>query len=903
MLHKNGKKVISGLLGSCLMLQLATLPSLAQAPQPQNAQDGVLLDATAQWKYLDNNTDPAGTAGTDGYDIHSWTAADFDDSSWKTAAGPFGSKRGGADLGGGFVASTVLEGCDGKNDYTTYFFRTTFTLDSLDGVTKLEGALQHDDGAIVYINGQQVASYDVGDLTGTNNMEYAGVSAGDPQTQTFTVTDLSMLQEGENTIAVEVHNDRQTSSDIWFNFTQLSTSQEPVEQNFTDVLLSVGADNTQMNATWYATQEEAGYVLVAKESELVDGAMPEGAAQFAATSTPANDSGKWSNQVTITGLEPGTTYAYQLVTGNITAPVATFTTATNGAFSFAFAGDPQIGASGNAASDTEGWGKTLGLIADSTQFDGVDFLLSAGDQVNTASNEEQYNGYLDHDELLSLPVATVVGNHDSSSNAYDQHFNVPNESQLGVTNAGGDYWFVYNNTLFMVLNSNSMSTAEHKAFMEQAIAQAGDVDWKVVTFHHSVYSVASHAVDGDILQRREALVPVFDQLDIDVVLMGHDHVYVRTYMMDGLTPITQSDKYTDTNGDGIPESVTNPDGILYVTANSASGSKFYTIQNTKYEYSAVQNQERVPNISRVDVSEDAFTITTYRTSDMSVVDTFTINHTAPAAANKGLLEYAYHYALEQDTTNLIPAVEEKFQAAMDNAKAVLDDANATQAEVDAAFDQLVEAVHMLSFTRGDKTMLELLIARADGMVVDADKYVEANWQQLVDALARAKDVYADENAMDGDIQPVVDELLAAILAQRFKADKSILEGLIAEAEGVDLTGYTAESVATFRSALAQAQAVLADESLTEDDQQTVDAAVEALTAAVEGLTAQGEAQPSQTPEVSQKPETTDQPQATQKPENSVPQTGDHAQLGLMLSILVLSAAGMAAVVTLRKRRG
>ena len=28
-----------------------------------------------------------------------------------------------------------------KNDYTTYFFRTTFTLDSLDGVTKLEGAL------------------------------------------------------------------------------------------------------------------------------------------------------------------------------------------------------------------------------------------------------------------------------------------------------------------------------------------------------------------------------------------------------------------------------------------------------------------------------------------------------------------------------------------------------------------------------------------------------------------------------------------------------------------------------------------------------------------------------------------------------------------------------------------
>ena len=676
--------------------------------------------------------------------------------------------------------------------------------------------------------------------------------------------------------------------------------------SFTDVLLSVGANNTQMNATWYAAQEGAGYVLVAKQSQLVDGAMPENAAKFDATSTPANESGKWSNQATITGLEPGTVYAYQLVNGEEKSDVATFTTATNGAFSFAFAGDPQIGASGNADSDTQGWDKTLGIIADSTQFDGVDFLLSAGDQVNTANNEDQYNGYLDHDELLSLPVATVVGNHDSSSNAYDQHFNVPNESELGVTNAGGDYWFVYNNTLFLALNSNSMSTAEHKAFMEQAIAEAGDVDWKVVTFHHSVYSVASHAVDGDILQRREALVPVFEDLDIDVVLMGHDHVYVRTYMMDGLTPITASDKYTDQDGDGIPESVTNPDGILYVTANSASGSKFYTIQSTKYEYSAVQNQERVPNVSRVDVSEDAFTITTYRTSDMSVVDTFTINR---ETANTSLLEYAYNYALEQDTPNLIPAVAEKFQAAMDNAKAVLDNANATQAEVDAAFDQLVEAIHMLSFTRGDKTMLEMLITRADGMMEDADKYVTDTWQQLVDALDKAKDVYADENAMTGDIQPVVDELLNAILAQRFKADKSILEDLVGQAEGVDLTGYTAESVAAFQKALSEAQAVLADESLSENDQKTVDNAVAALSAAMNGLTAEGDAQPSETPEASQTPEATEEPQATdkpqttQKPESNVPQTGDNAQLGLMLSVLVLSAAGMGAVVTLRKRRG
>ena len=76
-------------------------------------------------------------------------------------------------------------------------------------------------------------------------------------------------------------------------------------------------------------------------------------------------------------------------------------------------------------------------------------------------------------------------------------------------------------------------------------------------------------------------------------------------------------------------------------------------------------------------------------------------------ADKSLLEYAYNYALEQDTANLIPTVAAKFEAAMANAKAVLDDVNASQTEVNAAFDQLVEAIHMLDFTRGDKTMLEL----------------------------------------------------------------------------------------------------------------------------------------------------------------------------------------------------
>ena len=272
----------------------------------------------------------------------------------------------------------------------------------------------------------------------------------------------------------------------------------------------------------------------------------------------------------------------------------------------------------------------------------------------------------------------------------------------------------------------------------------------------------------------------------------------------------------------------------------------------------------------------------------------------PGDVDKTLLEKTIAYAEKLDTTGVTDSAVAAFQKALAEAKAVMADENADQAQVNAAWDNLLEGIWGLGLTQGDKTLLEQLIAKADGMMADADKYVETNWQQLVDALAAAKDVAADGDAMDEDIQPVAEALLNAILAQRFKADKSILEGLIGQAEGMDLTGYTAESVATFRTALVNAQAVMADATLSEEDQKTVDEAVAALTAAMNGLTAQGETQPSD------KPETTDKPQATQKPdsEGGSVQTGDQANVVLPAAVTLLALAGLMFVVSFgTKKRG
>ena len=270
-------------------------------------------------------------------------------------------------------------------------------------------------------------------------------------------------------------------------------------------------------------------------------------------------------------------------------------------------------------------------------------------------------------------------------------------------------------------------------------------------------------------------------------------------------------------------------------------------------------------------------------------------------ANKVLLQKTYDYAKDLDTTGVVQSAVDVFEKALAEAEAVLNNPNATQEQVNTAWDNLLEGIWALGLKQGDKAMLELLIARADDMVANADKYVQANWQQLVDALEAAKAVMADGDALQNDVDQAADALLNAILAQRFKADKSILEGLIGKAEAMDLSGYTAQSVATFRVALANAQAVMADNSLTEDDQAKVDAAVDALNDAMDGLTAGGAPETTDKPETSQKPETTDKPQTTEKPEN-VPQTGDSAQLMVYVAALAAAALLMGTTVVVRRRR-
>jgi len=573
-----------------------------------------LLNLNSVWRYLDNGTDPGTTE-----DRYAWTKLNYNTDEWKTNMGfegKFGTSM--ANATPAIKIDRLYPGTE--TNIPTFFFRSTFVLDEVVDGMLLNGSIKFDDAAILYINGKKAASFCAADSYETNLSYGSTGGGGNPTTSDFSIDADDFLVAGKNVVSVEIHQSNATSSDFYFEFTEASLV---LDTNYArTVSLGVGANETERYVTWQLKFNKPAYLqyAVAGGADNNGDGFPDDYTEVLATPSSAINSGFYTERAKMTNLAYDTEYVYRLVNEEglssipVVSDIYTFKTDKNStSFSFLFAGDPQIGA-GNLAKNVEGWTNTLNQAR--ATFPNSSLLVSAGDQVEKSLIEDHYNGYLTPELITSYTNAVSVGNHDHTSATLKEHFSSPNvSSTYGVTSAGSDYYYTYNGTLFMHLTTD-LSVAEHKAFMQEAIAANPNATWKIAVFHFSVYSAANHCVKDDILNLRAGLVPVLNELDIDVVLMGHDHVYVRTYMMNGLTPEDEN---------GVQYSAHNPEGILFVTANSSSGSKYYDIKTElEFPYGAVISQEKKPTIANIEITATSFEITTYRTEDMSVLDTFKI---------------------------------------------------------------------------------------------------------------------------------------------------------------------------------------------------------------------------------------------------------------------------------------
>lgn len=336
------------------------------------------------------------------------------------------------------------------------------------------------------------------------------------------------------------------------------------------------------------------------------------------------------------------------------------------------------------ANDAFNWNTTLNQAMEKTG-NKASFVLSSGDQIQSTKkkspnkaawgSEIEYSGYLSPDVLKNLPVATTVGNHDADNANYTYHFNTANASELGSNGkVGGDYWFKHDNALFIMLNTQDTNVEEHKQFIEQTVAANKDCKWRIVTLHQDIYGSAEHSNEPEITNLRYQLAPIFEDNKVDVVLTGHDHAYSRTQILKGghktteytddeFDPMLDEDMDAGENPDTVytakenikadttdpsqkaylnylnqvmdkdaiqqvtkkGTTVFNPTGILYMTAGSSSGSKYYDLVPRQQSYIANRWQQDVPTYSVIDITDTTFTINTYRTDTEEKIDeTFSI---------------------------------------------------------------------------------------------------------------------------------------------------------------------------------------------------------------------------------------------------------------------------------------
>ena len=496
-------------------------------------------------------------------------------------------------------------------------------------------------------------------------------------------------------LAATVHyNDGSTvgGSAEWTAWTE---EWNTVATDYTQVSLTPGEDETELNFAWYSLDNgSAATPVVHFGTDRNSLQSYTGTAGDVDTSLTDGVAYHY-NHVTVTGLEPNTTYYYTVEKNGVQTEVETYETQSFDTVKMLYVGDPQIGASKGqpqggetlaaesgaantaARNDAFGWNRTLEAAL--AQDPDVSFIISAGDQVNKTgqAKEEEYAGYLSPDVLAGLPVATTIGNHDSLNADYMYHFNNPNATEYGATQAGGDYYYSYGNGLFIVLNTNNYNVAEHEQAIQEAIASDPNAAWRIVTIHQDIYGSGLDHSDTDGMILRTQLTPIFDEYDIDVVLQGHDHTYSRSKLLygDGQThgayefqlnadgsdydwdhaydinastqiPLYpedgdtagqallndfQADNHCYTIETTVGNTVVDPNGTLYMTANSASGSKYYELISAQQDYIAERSQNWLPSWSVITLSETSFSIDTYQlTADgqtEKIDETFTIRKT------------------------------------------------------------------------------------------------------------------------------------------------------------------------------------------------------------------------------------------------------------------------------------
>ena len=254
--------------------------------------ENTLISKGAVWKYLDLGEDP----GTD------WMKLAYDDSVWSDGAAVLG-------YGDSFVATTVSYGSDSNNKYPTTHFRYHFNVTDPSLLADIQFSAQVDDGAVFYLNGSEVARIRMPDGD-VSCLDYASAYGTEEIFESFDLS-ADQFRAGENVLAVEVHQQSGSSSDLAFDVQLIVSEINPTNVVLVDSVsfgeqvtdISYGRDSEATNGwSYFAEPTPEGTNSTEALTEFVK----------AEAVTASLDSGFYAGTQTVSLVTSGATIHYTL---------------------------------------------------------------------------------------------------------------------------------------------------------------------------------------------------------------------------------------------------------------------------------------------------------------------------------------------------------------------------------------------------------------------------------------------------------------------------------------------------------------------------------------------------------------------------------------------------------------
>ena len=323
-------------------------------------------------------------------------------------------------------------------------------------------------------------------------------------------------------------------------------SASAADSEITRISCVVAGDTTsERGFAWYTKTETDTKIVIYADGEDVTESLTvdAGCSEW---------EGNYVHKAYVSGLTAGTEYTYKVGDGENWSDLGSFTTDNaDDSVNFIVVGDVQ-------ASSLEAFEVGQKVVEKAYEImPEAEFYATLGDYTNDSTNEE-WDLYSQSFGAINMNTThvPVTGNHDSNKGWFNAMFALDTTESV-QTNNGVNYSFDYGNVHVAVVNTNDViAISNAQLTWLRNDMNSTDKDWKVVLMHKSPYSLGKDIKWPDACYLQESLAAVCDETNVDLVMSGHDHMYIRTKALNDNNVVAQND------------------GTTYILAG-ATGSKRY----------------------------------------------------------------------------------------------------------------------------------------------------------------------------------------------------------------------------------------------------------------------------------------------------------------------------------------